>query len=129
MMPLLVLNRNYTLRSLAGRSFEFRKDIPIDVPEVCYREAIAVGATPADGSDPNVLEDEITDRVPRDPVVRRNAIMAAILKIVDKNDREDFTAGAVPHKNAVTKLVGYSVEKDEIQAIWQAYCEDQAVSS
>lgn len=125
-MPLLVLNRNYVLRSLAGRSFEFRKGVAVDIPEMCYREAIAIGATPADGSDPNVLEDEKFDRAPSDPTTRRNDIMKAILQIVGKNDRQEFSAGGLPHVDAVREFIGYSVSREEIQVVWQAYCQDRS---
>lgn len=123
-MPILVLNRNYVLRSLAGRSFEFRKGQPIDIPEICYKEAIAIGATPADGSDPNVLEDDKINRAPSDPTTRRNDVMKAILHIVQKNDRQEFSAGGVPHVDAVKAFVGYSVGREEIQTVWLAYCQD-----
>ena len=125
-MPNFTLNRNYVLRSLSGRSYEFRKGEPLNIPEQAVREAVAVGATPSDGSDPNVLVDEKVDKTPQDPTTRRNDIMAAMLKLINKSDRTDFTAGGTPHPDAITKIVGYGVQGSEIQVVWNAYCEQNA---
>ena len=125
-MPHFSLNRNYILRSLSGRSVEFKKGVSTYIPDMMVKEAVAIGATPSDGSDPDVLEDEVVSKVPTDMATRRNDIMKAILDLVKKGDRTDFSAGNQPHPTAVSKLVGYSVQRPEIQTIWDAYCEEKA---
>lgn len=125
--PLLVLHRNYTLATTKGHVIEFKKGVKTYVPPAVYAEAIAIGAAPADGSDPAVLEDDRPkDSAPADPGERAPLILAAIKALVERNDREDFTAAGSPAVDAVTKAVGFKVQAKEIAVVWQAYHEEKA---
>ena len=118
---LLVLNRNYTLATTKGHVIAFEKGKPTSVPKIVYNEAIAIGAQPADGTDPDVLKDEKKSSAPQDPAERNPLILAAIEKLIDRNDREDFTAAGSPSVDAVTKEVGFKVSAKEIAGQWQEY--------
>ena len=50
--PKLVLNRNYVLATTMGHSISFVKGEATHVPPLAFAEAIAIGAQPVDGSDP-----------------------------------------------------------------------------
>ena len=125
---MLVLNRNYTLATTKGHVIAFKKDEPIHVPRGAHNEAIAIGAVPADGDDPNVLEDEKKDTTPQDPAERNPLIFDAITKLVDRNEREDFTAAGSPTVDAVSKEVGFKVSAKEISGQWQEYHERKAAA-
>lgn len=125
-MPELILNRNYTLTTTKGHSVVFVKNKPTFVPNAIYQEAIAIGAQPADGTDPDVLKDEVKDNTPVDPAERAPLILAAIEAITARNAREDFTAAGTPTAAAVTKEVGFKVQAKEIAPVMQQYHDDKA---
>lgn len=125
-LPKLVLNRDYVLVTAKGHMIAFKKDEPVHVPAAIYQDAIAIGAQPADGSDPDVLKDENTKVHPNDPLERNPLILAAIEKIVTGNERKDFTAAGSPTVKAVEREVGFDVDAREIAAVWQEYHDKQA---
>ena len=123
---MMVLNRNYVLQTLMGHSIRFRAGVPVAVPPMVRHEAVAIGALPADGSDPNVLEDDAPDSAPRDPAVRTEKVMDAVLALVAKNDSDDFTASNMPKIKAVMREAGFKVDVNELKDVWQKYHEDVA---
>ena len=125
-LPKLVLNRDYVLTTLKGHSIAFKKGEPTHVPASCYQDAIAIGAQPEDGSDPNVLEDPKVSKAPSDPAERNPLILAAIEKIVAGNERKDFTAAGSPTVRAVERELGFDVDAREVAAMWQEYHEKKA---
>lgn len=123
---LFVLNRNYVLSTELGHSIQFIKDEPVYVPPVVQARAIAIGATPADGSDPEVLGAESVKHDPQDPQERNPLIMDAILQLVARNERDDFNAAGMPRVDAVSKIVDFKVSAQEIAGQWQAYHDTKA---
>lgn len=122
-LPKLVLNRDYVLTTTKGHVIAFKKGEPTHVPASCYQDAIAIGAQPEDGSEPNVLEDQKANKAPSDPAERSPLILAAIEKIVADNERKDFTAAGSPTVKAVERELGFDVDAREIAAVWQEYHE------
>ena len=125
-LPKLTLNRDYVLTTIKGHAIAFKKGEPTHVPASCYQDAIAIGAQPADGSDPNVLEDKKDSKAPADPAERSLLILAAIEKIVAGNERKDFTAAGSPTVKAVERELGFDVDAREVAAVWQEYHEKKA---
>lgn len=125
-LPKLTLNRDYVLATTKGHTIAFKKGEPTHVPAAVYQDAIAIGAQPADGSDPNVIEDEKTDKAPADPAERNPLILAAIEKIVAGNARKDFTAAGSPTVKSVERELGFDVDAREIAGVWQEYHEKKA---
>lgn len=123
---LLVLNRNFTLATTKGHVIEFKKGVPTNVPKAVYQEALSIGAQPPDGSEPAVDDDKKKDAAPQDPAERNPLILAAIEALIDRNEREDFTAAGSPTVDAVSKEVGFKVAAKEIAGQWQAYHEKKA---
>lgn len=123
---MLVLNRNYTMATTKGHVIAFEKNKPTAVPKSAYNDAIAIGAMPADGADPDVLPNEKNDVVPQDPADRNPLIYAALVKLIERNDREDFTAAGSPTVDAVSREVGFKVAAKEIAGQWQEYHEKKA---
>lgn len=125
-LPKLTLNRDYVLATTKGHIIAFKKDKPTHVPASCFQDAIAIGAVPADGSDPNVLEDKQDSKAPADPAERSPLILAAIEKIVAGNERKDFTAAGSPTVKAVERELGFDVDAREVATVWQEYHEKKA---
>jgi hypothetical protein len=123
---LLVLNRNFTLATTKGHVIEFKKGVPTNVPKAVYQDALSIGAQPPDGSEPVVDDDKKKDAAPQDPAERNPLILAAIEALIDRNEREDFTAAGSPTVDAVSKEVGFKVAAKEIAGQWQAYHEKKA---
>ena len=118
---LLVLNRNYVLTTTKGHSVAFEKGKPTHVPPAIYQEALAIGAIPPDGEEPQVEDVVKTDNAPGDPAERAPLILAAIEKLVAENARDNFTAAGSPTVGAVSEAVGFKVQSKEIATVWQQY--------
>lgn len=116
-MPMYVLSRNFCLATTSGRSFEFRKGVPLHVPQHLVRDVVAIGGQPADGSEPDVFDEKVLPPAPTDPSERANDISEAILRLAERNQRGDFTSANLPHTKAVSTLVGYRVDAREILAV------------
>lgn len=117
----MVLNRNYTMATTLGHTIQFKRGVPTHVPSVLRSQAIAIGAIPADGSDPDVLQDEAQpNAAPADPMDRIDAVRRAIESIVRRNERLDFTAAGIPTVAAVSQAAGWKVQAREIAHEWQA---------
>lgn len=125
-MPEFVLNRNYVLTTTAGRSIRFEKGKPTMVPSTMVRDAVAIGATPADGSDVDVLDPERVDNTPKDFTERQDAIYEAVRKLVASNSRKDFTSAGSPHLKAVTRVLGWEPDPREIAQAWSKWQLDEA---
>lgn len=122
----LVLNRDYTLSSTMGHSVAFKKDVPAHVPPVLYKAALGIGAVPADGTEPALENEQEPDSAPIDPAERADAIYAVILKMVEDNINDEFTAANAPKESAVTKRAGFKVQTKEIKPLWQRYHDEKA---
>jgi hypothetical protein len=124
---LMKLNRDYVLTTMFGYAIRFVKDLPVDVPPLAIKAAVAIGAVEADsGNPPNVIEEPKHDGAPADPVERETQIYNAIKKVVAINDPDDFTAGNAPKAQALSRVLGYPVDRREINPLWQRYHDEKA---
>lgn len=127
----MVLGRSFTLATTKGHTIRFTKDTPVFVPPICIPDAVAIGAMPADGTDPSSLvvqEEEKTFDGPSDPTKREEELIAACKKIESMNARNDFTAAGVPSTDAMTRILGFAVGAAERNRAWQAYCDLKAAA-
>lgn len=124
---LMKLNRDYVLTTLFGIAIGFTKDVPVEVPPLAIKAAVAVGAVEAEtNSPPNVIDDPRHDGAPADPVEREAQIFQGIKKVVAINDPDDFTAGNAPKAQALSRVLGYPVDRREITPLWQRYHDEKA---
>lgn len=114
-----IMHRNRTVISTCGLSIEFKKGEPTLVPPQMYQEVMAVGAVP---------EDEIPDdELPKGPATpetlaaRKAMMVEAFKKIVERGNREDFTAGGAPHNALLSRELGWSVNAKERDAAWAEF--------
>lgn len=116
----MVLNRNYTMSTTLGHNIQFKRGVPTHIPPILRSQAISIGAVPADGSDPDVLQDDvIANAAPIDPLERTDEVRKAIENIVRRNERLDFTAAGIPTVAAVSLAAGWKVSAREIANEWQ----------
>ena len=124
---LMTLNRDYVLTTMFGHSIRFNKGEPVDVPKMAIKSAVAIGAVEAEtNSPPNVIEEPRYDGAPADPFEREAQIFEAIKKVVEVNDPDDFTAGNSPRAQALSRVLGYPVDRREINPLWQRYHDEKA---
>lgn len=126
---MMTLNRNYTLASTLGHVLTFKKDQPMPVPPIMIRACAEIGAVRADGVDAFHREEVIKDTQPVDPGVRLEQIRAAVDLVCERNNRDDFTAGNSPKVPAISAILGYKVDRNEVATAWQQRCEDLANSN
>lgn len=119
--PKLTLNRNHTMVTTKGHVIQFVKDKPTHVPPSVYQDAIAIGAVPEDGAAPDVLNTEAVAEAPLTNEEREAAITATFPGLIERNERETFTAAGHPHFNAVSELVKFKVHGKEVASAWQKY--------
>ena len=118
----MVMHRDYVLRTTKGHSFQFRKGVTIDIPKICVPDAVAVGAVPSDGGDPNVInEAAAVNTGPSEPAERQKALFGAFETLAMANIRDDFTAAGLPHLHAVARELTWAVSAKERNVMWAQY--------
>lgn len=118
-MPMMTLHRRYRLATIKGHAVQFEPDTPVYVPPAIVPEAVAVGARMVEGQADVVPQDPPKrNSGPEDAVAREKVIIDAFTMIVAANDRKAFTAGGVPTVAAVEDLVGFDVDRREVNAAW-----------
>ena len=104
---LMTLNRNFTVRSTLGHMLTFKKGEPLPVPLIMVRTCAEVGAARVDGADALTHEEDAVPMIQTaDPGARMQDVRAALERIIERNDRDDFTAGGVPIVKNVSAEVG-----------------------
>ena len=113
-----VLNRNKVVVSLTGRSIEFKKDVPVHVPQEMWGEVQGVGAIPAEDLPE---EEQVVTAEPQDATERKTKIFAGFAQMVKAAKRESFTGTGVPHAKALASVIGFSIDSKERDVLWQEF--------
>lgn len=119
-MPQYVLNRDFILRNTYG-VISFSKGEPAFVPPIMEREAVMIGAEKVDGNTPSLVPEEKSEVEVPFGDERESQILVAFELIVERNDPADFTGQGAPTVKAVGKVVGFDVERGEVQSVWQKW--------
>ena len=119
-MPNYVLNRNHVHRSIFG-VVSFEKGKPSWVTPMLEKEIIAIGGERADGETVDPLGPEAEVTLPPTPVERFAALEAAFDILVARNESKEFTGAGVPTVKAVEKIVGFDVDRTEIEQSYSGY--------
>lgn len=111
-----MLPRNRTIASTCGLSIEFKKGELHLVPPAMYAEVIAAGGVP----ESELAEDEMPPAPPTPEALedRKAAIFKAYEAIAKRNNRDDFTAGGMPHNAVLARETGWAVAAKERDATW-----------
>ena len=119
-MPTFVLGRNHVLRSTRGHIITFKNGEPTWVPPHCAIEAQNIGAECIDEKfDP--LGEEEKEPPALSLEERKEKIIAAFEKLIERNQRSDFSGNGVPTKVALEELAGFKSEKKEYEALWNDF--------
>lgn len=123
---LMKINRNISIASTLGHVLTFKKNVPMNVPPIMVRTCAERGAERVDGAD--VFEEPAEDAniQPVDPGQRLDDIREGLDRLVTRNERDDFTASGVPNVAAVSKEVGYRVDRTEVVKAWRQRSADIA---
>lgn len=118
-----MLQRNRTIASTCGISIEFKKGEFHLVPPAMYAEVIAAGGVPEN----EIPEDELPKKAdtPEATAEREAAMLAAFTKIATRNNRNDFTAGGMPHLSVLGKELSFEVTAKERDATWVKFLADK----
>lgn len=108
------LNRNLVIASTLGHAIGFKKDVPMEVPEILWAEVQKHGAVP----EGDLYPDDEAPPAEIGPEERKSLIKAAMESIVLKNAREDFTAAGAPHARALERELGFRVDARERDTLW-----------
>jgi hypothetical protein len=89
------------------------------VPPAIREEVASAGMLPeSEATEPDEKEKPVR---PEDPAAFKADMFRAFKKIVDRNDREDFTGTGIPKDAAMEKVLGYRITRDEMKAHWPSY--------
>lgn len=118
-----MLPRNRTIASTCGISIEFVKGQFHLVPPAMYAEVIAAGGVPEN----EIPEDELPKKAdtPEAVAEREAAMLAAFTKIATRNNRNDFTAGGMPHLSVLGRELSFEVTAKERDAAWVKFLADK----
>jgi hypothetical protein len=120
-MAMLVLHRNFILRTTKGHSIQFLKGVPVPVPPTCVADAVAIGAVPPEGGSVDVLEPESKPGVELTPEQREAELFKAFAILEARSDRGDFTASNQPHCKKLQAITGWEVPTGERDDAWRKY--------
>jgi hypothetical protein len=82
-----------------------------DVPVQFRKEAIARGCAPVGvGVEAPIPTNDEPKRV--------ELIEAGVQKLLDSDDDSSFNADGKPNLKALSKIVGFNVQRDELDAVW-----------
>jgi hypothetical protein len=117
-MPTMRLNRNHRLISVKGHSVQFLKGEDTYVPAQLVQEAIAVGGELVDGESP--FKEEVALPPIPEGVEREEKIIATMIEMQKRNDRNDFTGSGLPNAKVIEGVLGFAVYAEERNRLWEA---------
>lgn len=119
-MPNYTLNRNHIHRSLFG-VVSFEKGKPSWVVPMLEKEIIAIGGERVDGEVVDPLDPVKEEYVAPTPAERFAALEDAFDTLIARNEPKEFTGAGVPTVKAVEKIVGFDVDRTEIEHAYADY--------
>ena len=109
-MPLMKSQRDIRLSNTSGHCILVVKDKPVNIPPGLYEEAITSGMVEVEGPAPTSKEPEKTETTEQDPADRQAELDAAILKILTRNDEDDFKKDGTPKATKVVAELALEFE-------------------
>lgn len=129
-MPEMKMHRNFRLASVSGHVIMFKKGEVVDVPKPAVKDALAAGGMVVSEADlDDVLPEEQEAKAVPQGDERESAILTAFQTLIEKNEREDFTAAGMPTKSAVDAATGFKADKKELGRLWTQFQEAQGATA
>lgn len=117
---LFVLQRDRVVGNISGHFIGFKKGEPVYVPKEMWAEVQAIGAVPQG----DLPQDEVIEVVPAlDATEREAAYFKAFEKLIERNERGDFTASGLPNAKMLEKFLDFTVVNKERDIMWDKYNE------
>lgn len=120
-MPKFTLHRNFVLRTTKGHAIAFVKGQPVEVPNVCVPDAVAIGAVAVNSTEGDVLGDEPEPEVVLTPAERKAKVFEAFKVMEERAERSDFTGNGMPDNRRIPAILGFEITKKERDTYWQNY--------
>ena len=117
---MMQLNRDHVHVSNYGISIAFTAGVPAYVPARLVPDIVGLGGTVSE-TDQGVVDAEmkVVEAAKIAAEGRVPAIEAAIKTMVARNLRGDFTGGGKPNLNTLSRLLGFTINADELEAPWR----------
>lgn len=133
-MPFVKSLRDTPIDTTDGHMIRVRARTAKYVPASVLPRAFQLGCVECT-EDGTLLLDRFTtepklpvDNIPRltpaereDPAMRQNALVLAIAKLYNDNDKANFTTGNVPKVRSVESLIGFPTSTAEVAQALEAY--------
>ena len=116
---MMKMNRKTTLRTTKGYIVEFEANKPTPVPNLVIEQAIEIGAAFCAEDENYVPNNKVnTKEQPLFGFERKQSIYDACLRILDRNDVDDFTSAGLPKMKVIESEVGFQVDRNEVNNVW-----------
>jgi hypothetical protein len=125
-MPYFTLHRTFVLRTTKGHTVSFAKGQPAWVPPMCVPDVVAIGAVAVEEGAGDILGDEAAPVSSLSADERQQKLFAAFETMLNRSERNDFTASGLPHARRLTGMVGFDVGNRERDDAWQQYTQSKA---
>lgn len=129
----MVLDRKAVLRHPSGHSFLFMPGQPLSIPPECVKAVLGMGGRAAEDKELDLHDDEENNKPyygPVDPEERIGEIQEIVAKMIEVNNRDDWTGTGTPNINIVSARLGYKVTKSEVlEAFNRARVTDEVETS
>lgn len=121
-MILMICPRDYTLRTQSGHIVRFEAGKPTPVPEALYAEALARNIMPAtEQLDTDSIAPKHAGNVRITGPLRDALVYDAIQTLLQRNNHEDFDAGAQPKAIAIEAISGVKLSNQERTKYYDNY--------
>lgn len=113
------MHREFSFVAKSGLSWNFVPGVTIEIPQRHVMEAMQHGAfavADSEAAGQAAQAELVAQRAALDERVPK--IQAAIAKLIERNQRGDFTAGGRPNLNVLFRETGFQVTSEELDPIW-----------
>ena len=112
----LMMGRDFTLRTTKGHTVRFERMVPRMVPSAVVEEAMRYGAFPVNPDKLASIQSETEDAEVAEAARikdRDSIVKAKIREMMERNHRDDFTAGGLPNVRVIRAETGMDLSADE----------------
>jgi hypothetical protein len=110
--------RDRVVSSTKGHTVRFEANVPKHVPIAILEDCLQVGGVPTSETAVNEIKDEPVAKVAPQGGDRSAKILAKIMEMVGRNQREDFTAAGKPDIRVMERELGFKIDSRERDEIW-----------
>ena len=119
-MPKMKMDRSFVVSSNQGYVISFTPNVEVNVPDVLVDECTKYGAVLVEKEyvPPKTLKMNVPDSVIDATSEREKVVLKALKSIIERGDRDEFTASGMPSAKVVSKEAGVKIEAKEVSNMW-----------